>query len=80
MVTKFKVGDKVVKVRGRSSDVLPIGTTAVIGIDPEDSDELVIVGDFAKYGRAENWFRTNFINWELEEVYNSPLYKVMEEK
>lgn len=82
-MSKFKIGDRVVLINAipiGEDDVIPVGSTATV---LENDDTSFITFDNTDYNDSffldEPANCTYEGNLEFEEIYNTPLYKVMSE-
>ena len=76
----FKVGDRIVKIKGGFGSMIKVGMEVVVIDHPEGKYQMqtVSVAHIPELKDGE-WFTTDFDNYILAEVYNSPLYQALKE-
>lgn len=74
----FKVGDRVIKIRANKDDAVKLHQTAIVIPDYQGHYSFCV--EYKLPSGQNDWVRADPSKFVLEEVYNSPLYKLLKEE
>jgi hypothetical protein len=74
MSHKFKVGDRLIKIRGWKGDSINVGEVVTVIPNPDGNKAFTV---HRHQHIRDDWWTADPDKFELESVYNSPLFKAL---